>query len=280
MPRPRYFPLNAAPLRMVAGLSRHGTDFGNGAADALFFQRDDRYDATLALKRGAPLLRHGLSGSDAAAEAARAAALAFIDTTLAREQPDALARALADTTARDPFEARALVMQEDLAVVEAGLGHEDDDRVVAADIRFPSGFRPEQLLGTSFFGIHEPVPEFVVDPRAARSMVRAMCERGPYVRFVWALCADDSLDHHPDVWSGNAWESAPNAFLRVERQTTVPLEGGTAALFLIRTYLTHVRELTAGEQHTLLCAVAAAPPAIAAYKRLPSEAALARILAG
>jgi dimethylamine monooxygenase subunit A len=259
---PRYFPIGSAPVRMAAGLSRHGSDFGNGALDAQFFQVDDAYAHYLAHKRARPE-RHVIAAHDAAAGDAIEAALAFAHARLAEEHP-AIHHALGAVEARDPLEALALSVQEDLAVVAADA---TTDRVVAADIRFPSGFRPEHVAGASFLAIHGPVPGFV------------MCERGPYVRFVWAVCADDVLDHHPDVWPGNHWPEATRAFLRVERQSTVPLLAGKAALFLIRTYLRDVRTLSAEELATLRTALAQAPADIAAYKRLPTLEELDAVLA-
>ena len=60
----RYFPVKDGPLRMEAGLLRHGSVFGNGAADALFFQVDDELDRYLAAKRVVRATRHAhtLSG--------------------------------------------------------------------------------------------------------------------------------------------------------------------------------------------------------------------------
>jgi hypothetical protein len=260
---PRYFPVSDAPLKMTAGLSRHGTDFGQGAWDRRFFQEDRQAAHYLAQKRHAPALRHGLFGSDAVAEGARAAALAFMHETLAREAPEAL-------------EAVARAVQEDFAVLAA---YDEADVAVAVDVRFPSGFRSERLLGQDFHAIHRPVPGFVDQALSARSMVRSMTERGPYVRFVWALSADDALDHHPDVYAGSDWQTASSLFLRVERQTTVPLFEGRAALFLIRTYVYPYAELSEAQRGTLTRAIARAPEPIREYKRLPTAAELAAILA-
>jgi hypothetical protein len=261
---------------MSAGLARHGSDFGEPAWDHLFFQRDAHLARYCAAKQAAPAERHQLFGEDPAAERARSAALSFMRATLAQEAPEALAAADANLGARDAFDALARVIQEDFAVVAAD---EVTDRVVAVDIRFPSGFRPERLAGQSFHNVHVPVPQFADSSAAARSMVRSMTERGPYVRFVWALCADDQLDHHPDAWPGNAWDIATAAFLRVERQSTVPFPDANAALFLIRTHLYSVASLPDAQQSTLHQALAAMPDELRAYKRLPSAAQFARLRA-
>lgn len=272
----RYFPVTDAPLKMAAGLTRHGSDFGQGHWDRSFFQLDEHYERYLAEKRAAPSARHALSGTDAAAAAARDAGLAWLRATLAHEAPFALARADADQDARDPFEALARAVQEDLAIL---LADNETDRLVAVDIRFPSGFRPEAIVGKSFHATHRAVPGFADDLLAARSMVQSMTQRGPYVRFVWALCTDDTLDHHPEVYAAVDWEQAQQAFLRVERQTTVPLREANASLFLIRTHIYALSALTHEQRETLSRAIANAPDTVRAYKRLPNSQQLARILA-
>jgi hypothetical protein len=272
---PRYFPVSPTPLKMSAGLARHGTDFGEPSWDRLFFQRDAHYARYHAAKCAAPAERHQICGRDASAEGARGAALSFMRATLAVEAPEALAAADADGTARDAFEAIARVIQEDFAVIAADA---QTDRLVAVDIRFPSGFRPEQLAGQCFHSVHVPVPQFADSGAAARSMVRSMTERGPYVRFVWALCTDDLLDHHPDAWPGNTWDDATRAFLRVERQSTVPFPDASAALFLIRTHLYSVESLTDEQRSTLRKALETMPEELRQYKRLPSAARFATLL--
>ena len=67
LPAPaRYFPVKDGPLRMEAGLLRHGTDFGNGAVDELFFQVDSELERYLAAKRAVPATRHAQLARDAA----------------------------------------------------------------------------------------------------------------------------------------------------------------------------------------------------------------------
>lgn len=271
----RYFPVSPAPLKMVAGLSRLGTDFGQGVRDAAPLQEDRERPRYVAEKRRAPPERHGLFGDDPAARQARDAALSWLRTALHEESPDALAEASADDGARDDLEALARAIQEDFAVLEAG--EDGAGRVVALDVRFPSGWRPERLGAASFAAIHAPVPGFATTPEVARSMVRAMVERGPYVRFMWTVCSDDQLDHHPDVRTAPDFEDLARWHLRVERQVMIPLRAARAGLFLIRTYLYAWSELTAAQQATLLGALQVMPEAVRAYKGLPSAACLQRM---
>ena len=269
----RYFPVSAAPLKMAAGLRRFGTDFGQGERDQRYFQLDGERAAYLAAKRAAPPARHALAGDDADAQAARDAGIAWLRDTLRREAPAVLAEVDGDKSARDPLDAIARHVQEDIAILAAG----DDytGRTVALDVRFPSGWRPERLAGASFAGLHAPVPGFLDNEAAARSMVMAMVERGPYVRFVWALSPDAQLDHHPEAVRA----AGPVDFqLRVERQVTVPLPHARASVFLIRTYLYPIGGRTAAQQATLLTAVAVMSDEVRAYKGIPDVATLAAAL--
>jgi dimethylamine monooxygenase subunit A len=273
----RYFPVLPSPLKMVAGLRRLGVDCGQGELDQRFFHVDDRRAHYVAAKRRVPANRHGLFGTEPAHAVAREAALQWMRSTLADEQPALLAEAERDHEARDEFDALARVLQEDFAVLSAG----DDDAgsTVVLDVRFPSGWRPECLIGASFEALHRPVPGFVETPAAVRSMVRAMIERGPYVRFVWTLCGDDQLDHHPEARRPVDFATADRLWLRVERQVTVALPHAEASVFLIRTYLYPTDELSREERAVVLRALELMPSEVRAYKGLPLRAQVERLLA-
>lgn len=273
----RYFPISPRPLKMVAGLSRFGTDFGQGERDRRFFQVDEERADYLIQKRRAPPERHVLVGTDAAAATARTAALGWMNATLAREAPQVLEECARDAEARDEFDALARALQEDFSVVSAG----DDfaGRAVVLDVRFPSGWRPERLVDASFQFIHEPVPGFPGDANAAKSMVRTMIERGPFVRFVWTLSPDTQLDHHPDAVGRASWQDPTGVFLRVERQVTIPLPEADASVFLIRTYQHDLSKLSADHIERTLEALAVMPDELRAYKNLPSRETVATLLA-
>jgi hypothetical protein len=274
-PPAHYFPVQSGALKLVAGLRRHGVDCGAGERDREFFQVDTERDDYLRAKRQAPPERHQRAGEDGAAMRARSAALTWMRATLSREQPAALAEATG-IAARDELEQLALTIQEDFAVLCEGA--EGEGRVVALDVRFPSGWAPEQLSGASFARMHEPVPDFAKSREAAASMVQAMIERGPYVRFVWTLCADARLDHHPSVRGVVDWSQVRAPWLRVERQISVPLPEARASLFLIRTYRYRVEALSAPERATLRAALASVPDEVRVYKGLPAPALLNALL--
>jgi len=264
-----YFPVQPGPLRMQPGLFRFGTDFGNGDADSRYLPRDDDYARYVAAK--ARILRRfpARTASDVRTETeANELDLArrFLVATMASEgYGDFAALPLAEL---------GPPLCEDFAVLTRT---EDGDRVLFLHACFPSGWRPEQVLGQSFVGIHQHIPGIDAVTRKARSLVDAMLSRGPYVRFVWTICADEELDHHPEQGARAAWSNnTPQGYLRVERQTLVPLPGHVSSLFLIRTYLYGFDELTLPQRLTLRSALQQMPPETLRYKRL--ETALPRAL--
>jgi heme-dependent oxidative N-demethylase alpha subunit-like protein len=268
--RPFYFPVKPEPFRMLAGLQRFGTDFGNGEADRRFFPRDATSSRYLAEKTRVLASHPERSASDArgdADEQTLAAALVWMTRTLRAEgQGDFSSLSLAELAPR---------LVEDFAILarsESGA-----DRALWLHACFPGGWRPEHVIGRSFAQIHSPIPAIGSVARSAAHLASAMTSRGPYVRFVWTISADDELDHHPEQGRRSPWTvRTPRGFLRVERQVTVPLADHGASVFLIRTSLYGFDELTAEQRATLSRALAQMPPEIARYKRL--ELALPRAL--
>ena len=133
----------------------------------------------------------------------------------------------------------------------------------------PSHWRPETKIGRSFVASHEPVPHFERVNRAAKGLVGAMVERGPWVRFVWGMETDSELDHHP--YRAAARDFALHPFVvRVERQVTIPLPEHDAAVFLIGTHLVDRETVLAdaGLWRPLLAALVGMSPEARAYKGL------------
>ncbi len=256
---------------MQPGLFRFGTDFGNGAADSCYFPHDGDHHRYTAEKARVLAEHPGRSAADvhgAADEEALEHARRFIvDTWRAEGNGDLSACSLAELGRH---------LSEDFVVL--GRSGTEDDRALWVHACFPGGWRPEQVIGRSFSAIHRHVPAFEAVAKKSSVLVDAMLQRGPYVRFVWTISADDELDHHPDQGRRAAWsDDTPRGFLRVERQTTVPLPGAAASLFLIRTFLYGFEELGPERRATLAGALSLMPPDIVRYKRL--DAAVPRALA-
>lgn len=272
----RYFPVKAGPLHMKAGLMRFGTDFGNGAADGRFFQVDTQYAWYMREKRalsraGTPRYqRHGVLAETEAQARAHEAVLQWLRDTVARELPALFPLRQGSEVYLSAYDEIARNVQEDLAVVQrTGTG---TDELIMAHVCLPGGWRSDAVLGLSFLQIHVPVPGFADAEAAAASMVASMVERGPYVRFVWSLCADDYLDHHPEHGMRRPWDEEGGAgWLRVERQITVPFPAVDASLFLIRTYVYPFASLTEAQRATLAEAVEQMPADVRRYKSMEAD---------
>ena len=247
---------------MRAGLARFGTDFGNGDADLRFFPRDpttSRYLDEKARVLAAYPARESLAVTSLADEACVTLAQAWFAETLRREGHAGAASRSRDELGRELVEDFALLRRDETGA----------DRVLWLHACFPSGWRPERVIGHSFAQIHAHIPAFEAVARKTAGLTEALVTRGPYVRFVWTVTADDELDHHPDQGRRHAWSAATSrGFLRVERQTTVPLPDVAGCVFLIRTYLYGFDELPYEKRVILAQALAGMPSEIAAYKGL------------
>jgi hypothetical protein len=253
---------------MQAGLFRFGTDFGNGAADQRFFPWDvtaPHYLAEKARVLSAYPERNAASLKGEDDERILSAAARWFDLALQAEEHGGAGSSLAEV---------GQYLLEDFAVLK---WDPTGDRVLFVHACFPSGWRPEAVLGRSFREIHARIAGIEDVVVNAKSLTEAMVRRGPYLRFVWTISADAELDHHPELGKRADWsEHTKGGFLRVERQVTVPLQGYSASVFLIRTYLYSFEELTMKQRHVLRRALELMPPEIVRYKRL--EAALPRAL--
>lgn len=256
---------------MQPGLFRLGTDFGNAEADRLAFPCDSELERYVDEKTRV-LGAHPERASSAVVTEPEARALELA----ARELCAVLGGEGHPAAAGADLNEVARALAEDLVILHAPSGA--DDRALWVHACFPSGWRPERVVGRSFLGVHAHIPAFDGVARAATSLVEAMVTRGPYVRFVWTISADDALDHHPEQGSRAAWTSATSrAFLRVERQTTLPVPEARAAIFAIRTYVYDFDELSLPQRATLAQALELMPPEIQRYKAL--ETAVPRALA-
>lgn len=280
---PHYFPVEPGPLHMRARLRRFPVDCGNGICDACHFIVDEeaaRYRAakqTPARPGGpAPRARWSMRDDTPARAAALDAVQAWVAATLAVEAPGVVLPAGVDRRAW--WWALSAAVQEDLVVMHRGPAAGEP---ILMHVSFPSAWRPEAVAEADFQGIHGPVPGFVDTAAQAVSMFDSMVERGPYVRFVWALVADDVLDHHPDEGGARRWGPGCDGWLRVERQITVPFPAVGASLFIIRTFVTPFAALGGEERAVIAAAVEAMPETVRRYKGMAGNeghiaAALAR----
>ncbi len=256
----QYLPVNGGPLKMVPGLFLLGTDFGNGHLDEQFFQLDAQRPDYLKQKKQIPRSRYGHVVDSEQDVDAHHIALKWFWSTLHAEYPQLTMRAPSPDIGAQWDLASSLV-QADIAVISAP----PNDRIITTRISFPSGWAPERILGQSFWGLHGPVPTFANRKGTAQNLAKAMCTKGPFVRFVWTVCGDSILDHHPQT-PKPTWDGHKGGYLRVERQLTVPL--GICSVFLIRTYLYPLDDLNSNARHLLGTSLSKMPESYARYKAL------------
>ena len=160
-----------------------------------------------------------------------------------------------------------LACADDLVVLRrSGTG---ELRAELLAVAFPSGWPPRRRAGASLRELHAPVAEGERLQRAAPALTEALLTKGPLRQHVWGLDPDGRLDRDPsapDAPAGPPPDDPAAWWLRVERQTSVPLPGLGRALFTIRPHLVPLPRLTAAQRSVLADAVASMGPRARRYK--------------
>jgi hypothetical protein len=230
---------------------------------ARWLEVDEHFAADLALKDELLAQRRDVVVAiDPCAREASEELLSEVRANLAQHHPTLPIEVRHDD---DPLVAASRLVQEDLCV----LVREDDWRLRAACICFPSRWDLATKLGATLDEIHHPVPGYhdQLSRPTNQFFDRLRAERS-FWRLNWTL-----LDS-PDLFQPVAARRAPAGgldewFFRVERQTlrALPLTG--AVVFTIRTYVTSAQVLCEGDAaftSTLLHALESAPTDVQTYK--------------
>ncbi len=192
----------------------------------------------------------------------------------------ALAPRAAHVLARLPAATRALdalrlAIAEDLVVLlrdRRGDGGRAGYLFVAA----PSGWDPGARGNAGLADLHAPVPHAGPLRAAGAAIADAMVDKGPFVRYVWSLAADDAPSHHPRRHPATPLGGRDPAtwWLRVERQTTLPLPSLGASAFFIRVLHQPLARAVAGpgRRARMASAVRSMDAALRAYKGLAGSA--------
>jgi len=161
-----------------------------------------------------------------------------------------------------------LACSDDLVVLRrTGPGRATAELLAVA---FPSGWPPRLRAGADLPALHAPVADGDRLRAASVALTEALLTKGPYAQHVWGLDPDGRLDRDPSAPDAAAHGCPPpdRWWLRVERQTSLPLPHLGRALFLIRPHLVPLTSLAADRRHLLHDAVASMSPAVLAYKGL------------
>ena len=237
---PRYRPFHKGIYTTTPSLIPLGTDFGNGALDAIPLQLDKGTAALIANKHQIQTYRPLILMSDISESVAVAAIQLLSDerdiaqTAVGDVYPGMtqLDEIWRETTSslESRFSALSLAIGEDIAIVE--IDSDGNDRNALMSIAAPSRWAPEEKIGRSFVATHTPVPNMEKTLAVAAKLQQMLLERGPFVRFTWGISTTPALDTHPSVTEppyagGDAW-------LRTERQVIRRIPEHQAFLFTIR----------------------------------------------
>jgi hypothetical protein len=165
-----------------------------------------------------------------------------------------------------------LAFEEDFAVLDAA------GSLPWLCVCVPSHWAPEDKLGRPFAEVHAPVADNTALLAAARHLVELVTAGERWERFVWTVTPSPRHDQHPRRQARAPWptEADPSSFaercwLRAERQTFLPVGGGTGqAVFTIRVMLAPLAEAVDSptKARRLHDALASMSPAVLAYKNL------------
>jgi hypothetical protein len=228
-----------------------------------WLERDDHAEEELAQKTTL-LAEHydDVVATQPAGEAASHELLGEVREFLGRVHPGVA------TTVDDeehPLVAASRLVQDDLCV----LVKDDQWRLRAACVCFPSRWELATKIGATLDEIHGPVPHY--DEVLARPTNAFFDRLGPqrsFWRLNWTLL-DDAALHQPRAARAAPSGNLADWFFRVERQTLRQLPVTRAIVFTIRTYVTPARTLADANGQfvaTLTHALETASPATQAYK--------------
>lgn len=135
-------------------------------------------------------------------------------------------------------------------------------------VAFPSGWPVRERVGASLAELHGPVADGERLLAASPALSEALLTKGPFLQHVWGLDPSGRLDRDPSAPDREPPSCPPPAdwWLRVERQTTLPLPELDRALFCIRPYLVPLAALTAPQRAVLREAIASMSQEALRYK--------------
>lgn len=165
-----------------------------------------------------------------------------------------------------------LAFEEDFAILDGATGTLPWLCVCA-----PSHWAPEDKLGLSLAAVHAPVADNAMLQAGAAHLVRLATGGERWERWVWTISPCARHDQHPRRHPPTPWpdtadpiEFAQACWLRVERQTFLPVPGLRQAVFTIRVQLQPLAQAvaTAAVARRLHDSLASMTDAVLAYKNL------------
>ena len=191
------------------------------------------------------------------------------DAVRVRESGVVLAR---PQSGLEALEQLAHLAQEDFCVLSAN----DQPRLIAGLVCFPSHWRLAEKIGRTSDEIHPSVPGFADRLSApTNSVLEKLLPERPVWRVNWTIHDSDAL-HTPDSKRFSAGLTRDNVlqstWLRIERQTLRRLPETGAVIFTIRTYQERMANVVQDQERRkqLSVVLKTLPAGTAAYKGLQS----------
>jgi len=295
LPAPaRYFPITGDRYSTRAGLSRFGTDFGNGELDTQLFQFDHYFHDYRSNKLA--VRTHAINDyvcTDAIKPSALIASSKWLLRHLCLEHPDKFSLqksaegmqldcsltgdtllinsdysllAMNDFTFNNLFDALALQVQEDICLMQVT---DSSSKLMAAHLCAANHWSAHDKLQMDMPGLHKYVPGFADDNRDPDKLLQGIANKiESYVRFAWGLCEHAILNQHPNKPPTPMHKSDDRLFMRIERQVIWPIANTDMLLFTIRTYFRDCAELAPEQRSSLMSAVNSMSEATLKYKNI------------
>jgi hypothetical protein len=168
-----------------------------------------------------------------------------------------------------PLVAAGRLVQEDFCLLQRAEG-EDEYRLTAAILCFPSRWSLAGKIGHPLTHIHGPVPDYTPDLAARVNRLFDGVRAGrPLWRANWTVHSIPDL-FQPSGLYREAESGAADLFMRVERQTFLRLPASGAVAFGIRTHVDPLHALTPEQGASLHDALMPLGPEEIAYRGGPA----------
>lgn len=163
-----------------------------------------------------------------------------------------------------PIDAAGRIVEEDLCILTRS--RQGAWVLTSASVCFTARWTLRDKLGEDLQSIHGPVPGYQARLGAAVEKIFERLEPGkPLLRWNWGVLDTDEL-HLPAPTAQDRERRGPLAFVRTERQTVRRLPHSGAVVFTILSRVTALTDVPEARRAQLDLIIAAADPAIAAYK--------------
>lgn len=151
----------------------------------------------------------------------------------------------------------ALRLEEDVAVMYQG-------KLAAICFCFPSGFKPNEIIGMPLSDIHKSVADGEMLVKSSPGIARVMTEQPSFKRWVWGINTNPDLSNHPETKKNIDPRRIEDLYFRAETQTTASIDKDTS-LFFVKVDVIPLKEVL---NQRIIDSVNSMSDAVLTYKNL------------